>query len=149
MQCGKYWIISVCVCAFVRMCVLDCQRDYPSSVSFTKGHMFRHEASSSTEQRTHSTTLIGSHANVLCTVFFASLISSFYPYTHMRVLAAPGICASQILVHAKIPALYSLSADQWPILDMAWNHAHNACTHMHMGIYCICLFLQSVISPNE
>lgn len=52
---GLFLSVCVCVHARVRACV-SCQRDYPSCVSFTKGHMFLHKASSSTEQHTHSTT---------------------------------------------------------------------------------------------
>ncbi len=53
-----------------------------------------------------------------------------HTHTHTCTLTAPGICASQILVYVKIPALYSMLANQWAILDMAWNHAHTACTHI-------------------
>lgn len=123
-----YLRVCACVRVSVRMCKLDCQRDYPSSVSFTKGHMFLHEASSAAKQRRQAAHTLagrwdhtlwgGSHMNQALLYVCACLVSSHaHTCTHT---AAPGICASQILVYAKIPALYSMSANQWPILDMAW-----------------------------
>ena len=126
-----YLRVCACVRVSVRMCKLDCQRDYPSSVSFTKGHMFLHEASSAAKQRTHSLEDETTHCEEVhiwirryCMCVHVLLV---HMRTHAHTQLPPGFVHHRFWSMPKYQ-LYIVSEPMTHIKH-GLNHAHTVSTH--------------------